>query len=128
MISQGFRTYDIEANDFPISFTASTDASKLPNLPPVTFRFQDGTTEDVTTRKVEWVKEGKTAKLVLKAPSKPCNVVFAVVVRFPASNPLDKPVKLLFESADNQKAKDDIFPESLPIVFANYVMQFREED
>ena len=41
MINTGFRTYDIEADDFPITITVSTDASVLPDLAPVAFLFQD---------------------------------------------------------------------------------------
>jgi hypothetical protein len=51
MISQGFRTYDIEADDFPMTFNASTDASKLPDLAPVTFFFQDVATGAITKKK-----------------------------------------------------------------------------
>lgn len=126
MISQGFRTYDIEADDFPMTFNASTDASKLPDLAPVTFFFQDVATGAITKKKRSFIKEGpKAATLVLPAPEVPCNIVFSLVIRFPAANPVDKPVHLLIVSADDQKAKDDIPPEDMPIVFANYVMRFR---
>src|SRR5262245_44471070 len=126
MITQGFRTYDIEANDFPITITASTDAAKLPDLASVAFLFQDVASGAVIPGK-EVFHNGpnKTATLTLNAPSTPCNVVFAVQVRFPAANPADKPLKLLFLSSDNQRARDEILPEDKPIVFANYVMHFR---
>jgi len=126
MISQGFRTYDIEADDFPITFTATTDASKFPELAPVTFLFQDVATGTVSRKKRTFVQDGaKAATLVLEAPDVPCNIVFSLVVRFPAANPVDKPLHLLIVSDDDQKAKDDIPPEDMPIVFANYVMRFR---
>lgn len=126
MISQGFRTYDIEADDFPIKFTASTEASKLPEIAPVTFLFQDVATGAISRKKRTFIIDGaKVASLVLEAPDVPCNIVFSLVVRFPAANPADKPLRLLIVSDDDQKAKDDISPEEMPIVFANYVMRFR---
>jgi hypothetical protein len=126
MISQGFRTYDIEDDDFPITFTASTDFTALPELAPVVFIFQDVTTGRLSSRKQSFKKGGENkATLVLKAPPTPCNIVFAVQVRFAAITPIDMPLKLLFVSSDDQKAKDEIRPEDKPLVFANYVMHFR---
>jgi hypothetical protein len=126
MIQVGFRTYDAEANDFPIVVTASTDAKVLPDLAPVTFRLQDVTTGQITKRQGTFTSNGdKAATLSIAVPDSPSNVVFAVQVRFPAGNPTDKPLKLTFLSKDNQKALDRILPGDLPIVFANYVMHFR---
>ena len=126
MINSGFRKYDIESDDFPITVNASTEADKLPDLAPVVFLFQDVNTGAVTTREEIFKKSGdKAASLTIKKPDTTCNIVFAIQVRFPAANPTDKPLKLQFLSSDNQKAKDDIPPEDTPIVFANYVMQSR---
>ena len=126
MISQGFRTYDIEANDFPITFTASTDDAVLPDLAPVVFLFQDVTSGAITRKRLKFKETANgTATLELKELAGPCNVVFAIQVRFPAATPTDRPLKLLLVSNDNQKAKDAIPPEDKPIVFANYVMHFR---
>jgi len=126
MISQGFRNYEIESNDFPITFTASTDASRLPDLAEISFKIQDVANGTTTRKRVPFkMNPNKTATLVLTAPPGPCNITFALQVRFPATNPKDKPLNLLFVSADNQKAKDEVMPEDQPIVFANYVMKFR---
>jgi hypothetical protein len=126
MINSGFRTYDIESDDFPITVNASTDAEKLPDLAPVAFLFQDVNTGIVTRRKEIFKKsDEKAASLMIEKPDTTCNIVFAVQVRFPAANPTDKPLKVQFVSSDNQKAKDEIPPEDTPIVFANYVMHSR---
>ena len=128
MISQGFRTYDLEADDFPITFNASTDASKLPDLPQdVTFLFLDVNTGSRTKKKRSFVKNGaKSATLALDAaPGGPCDILFTLPVRFPAANPLDKPLQLLIVSSDGQKVKDEIRPEDEPIVLAHYVIRFR---
>ena len=126
MIQVGFRAYDVEANDFPILVTASTEASALPDIAPVTFLLQDVNTGAVTSRTGKFHDNGdKTATLTIGIPGSPCNIVFAIQVRFPASNPADKPLNIKFVSTDNQKALDKILPGDLPIVFANYVMQFR---
>jgi len=126
MINTGFRKYDIESNDFPITITASPDADKLPDLAPVAFLFQDVSSGAVTSQEETFQKGGaKEAKLTIKKPEMTCNIVFAIQVRFPASNPTDKPLKLEFLSNDNQKAKDEIPPENIPIVFGNYVMHSR---
>jgi len=128
MISKGSRTYDIEADDFPITFNASTDASKLPGLgDDVTFLFLDVNTGSRTKKKRSFTKNGaKSAKLVLDAaPDGPCDILFTLPVRFPAANPIDKPLQLLIVSDDDQKAKDEIKPEDEPIVLAHYVMRFR---
>ena len=126
MISVGFRRFDVEAADFPIAVTASTDAGALPILAEVAFEFQDVTTGGVTTRTAAFQNNGdQTATLAIPAPPVPCNIIFAVQVRFPASNPVDKPLKLTFVTPDNQKALDKIFPDDVPIVFGNFVMHFR---
>ena len=127
MISQGSRKYEIEADDFPITFNASTDASKLPELSQITFLFLDVNTGSHTKKKKSFSKNGaKSAELVLDvAPDGPCDILFTLVVRFPASNPVDKPLQLLIVSDDDQKAKDEIKPEDEPIVLAHYVMRFR---
>lgn len=126
MINRGFRTYDIEEDDFPITITASSDAEELPDLAPVSFVFQDVNTGDVTRRKISFKEnDNETATLTIKPPDTPCNIVFAIQVRFPATNPIDQPLELLFVSNDNQRAKDEILPEDMPIVFANYVMHSR---
>src|SRR5438445_5428929 len=126
MINRGFRTYDIESDDFPITVTASTEVNQLPDLAAVAFLFQDVSTGTVTTRQEVFKSDGnRTAKLIINAPDTACNIVFAIQVRFPAANPMDKPLKLQFVSSDNQKAKDEISPEDKPIVFANFVMHFR---
>jgi hypothetical protein len=126
MIQVGFRTYDVEANDFPIVITASTNATVLPDLAPVTFRLQDVKTGQITTREGTFTSNGdNTSSASVTVPASPSNIVFAVQVRFPAGNPVDKPLKLTFLSKDNQKALDTILPGDLPIVFANYVIHFR---
>ena len=126
MIQTGFRAYDVETNDFPIVITASTDAATLPDLAPVTFLFQNVQTGAVTSREANFVTAANnTATMSIAIPASPGNIVFALQVRFPASNPAGTPLKLAFVSADNQKAADKVLPGDLPIVFSNYLMHFR---
>ncbi len=122
-----FRTYDSDKSDYPATLTASTSADELPTLASVVFRIQDVNTGTVTSKTLKFVDNGDgTATLTLAAaPDSPCNLAFAVQVRFPANNPVDTPMKLVFKGANGSSVTDKIFPESMPIVFANYVVHYR---
>ena len=121
-----FRTYDADASDFPATITASTTAAALPAIANVAFRIQDVSTGAISSKTLKFLDNGDdTSTLTLTVPDSPCNLTFAVQVRFPASNPVDVPLKLVFAGANGSTLSDKIFPETLPVVFANYVAHYR---
>jgi hypothetical protein len=125
MTQAGFRSYDAVAGDFPIVAKASTDATALPDLAPVTFAVQDVATNQITTREVTFKSNGdNTSSLSIEVPASPSNIMFALQVRFPAGNPADKPLKIAFLAKNNTSVLDTVLPGDMPIVFANYVMHF----
>jgi hypothetical protein len=125
MTQTEFRTYDVAADDFTIVVTASTDAAALPDIAPFAFTPKDATTGSPTKRDGSFTGKGNTSSLSIAAPSSPSDISFTFQVRFPASNPVDKPLKLTFLAKSGQSVLDQILPADLPIVFANYVMHFR---
>jgi hypothetical protein len=127
MTRSKFRTFESDVSDYPATLTASTTTDELPTIATVSFRIQDVKTGVVTSKTLKFVDNGDgTATLTLAvAPDSPCNLAFAIQVRFPASNPVESPMKLVFKGANGTTATDKIFPESMPIVFANYVVHFR---
>jgi hypothetical protein len=126
MTKTEFRHYNVGTNDFPLVITASSDADTLPDLAQVTFRIQDVAAGTVTSQRLAFQPgASKTATLTVPAPASASNVVFAVQVRFPATNPPDKPLKLTFAPATGPTQPDEIPPDNKPIVFGNYVLQFR---
>jgi hypothetical protein len=128
MIPSTFRTYVVEANDFPITLTVSTGNNALPRLPgKITVQYQVRATAKTGTRTVNAVPDNaaKTVSYSIPRPAafKSGIILFSLLAGFPVNNP--SPYKVNFLSADDQKALDVINPDSVTPVFANYALDLK---
>jgi hypothetical protein len=128
MIPSTFRTYVVEANDFPITLTVSTGNNALPRLPEkITVHYHVRTTASTGTRTVKAVPDNaaKTVSYSIPRPDafKSGIILFSLLAGFPVNNP--SPYKVNFLSSGGEKALDVISPDSVTPVFANYAFDLK---
>ena len=128
MIPSTFRTYIVEANDFPITLTVSTGNNALPRLPEkITVHYHVRTTASTGTRTVKAVPDN-AAKTVSYSIPRPAAfesgiILFSLLAGFPVNNA--SPYQVNLRSEDDQKALDVISPDSVTPVFANYAFDLK---
>lgn len=128
MIPSTFRTYIVEANDFPITLTVSTGNNALPRVPDkITVHYHVRATAKTGTKTVKAVPDN-AAKTVTYTIPRPATfdsgiILFSLLAGFPVNNPSLYNVNFL--SDDGQRALDVISPDRVTPVFANYAFDLK---
>jgi hypothetical protein len=128
MIPSNFRTYIVEANDFPITLTVSTGNNALPRLPEkITVHYHHRATAKTGTKTVNAVPDNAARTVTYSIPRPPAFdsgvILFTLLAGFPVNNA--SPYQVDLRSEDDQKARDVINPDSVTPVFANYAMDLK---
>ena len=119
-----FRHYKSSASDFPLVIAVSTKSATLPDLSDVEFDFHDVSSGGTTAQILKFVSDAaQSASLTVPRPASSCDMMFTIQVAFPAAS--DEPLQVSFKPATGSALRNSIKPDDVPIVFGNYVIQFR---